>query len=724
MELKSNMQKSLVAIPITHLLLYIAIGLNIFVFRQIIVFVYLSFIPGFVLLKILRLKETSVVDTVLFSTGLSITFLMFIGLLINDLYPILGVSQPLSTIPLAITLSLLTLILFFVGYRQDFSETFSSIGRAFIDLKAVVTRSAILVLPALGVIGALYVSQPILSLLIIAIATLISLSVFSAKFISSKSYPLVIFAISMALALQILFISKYIMGSDAQLEYYVFRSTTINGYWHLLPVGINPAATVSYDSMLSITILPAIYSALLNINGEIVFKALYPFVFSLVPVVLYRICERQMGKSASLLSALFLISSPLVFYGEEALSLNRQIVAEFFLVLSILILLDNKISFGKRRLLLIVFGAALIVSHYSLTYLYLAFISSIYVMSKIKHYSDRVLNGTMVFLLFVMAFSWYSYSIAPLESVAQFFYQMFSRFWTDIYNPVARSSVIFQPHPILTIASIINWVLFYTVHFFIVVGILRLLFKPEKTGFDSKYRIVVIASAIILLLCVAIPNFAPALNFSRFYAVTILLLAPCFVLGGETLVDVSENLLKRATSQRFLVNTHTQIKKVLLCTVLIGYFLSQSGFINFATGASPLSLSLNYNSLRTSSDQSVVVGFHSIFIPEQEVFGAVWLSKQMGELSKPSTIYADSDSRDFVLTSIGLIPRQQIQPLTNTTMLEQGGFIYLGQLNVVYGRVATDTGSFNVSETSSFLTKSNLIYSNGNCEIWCGYAPG
>jgi uncharacterized membrane protein len=64
MELKSNMQKSLMAIPIVHLLLYIAIGLNIFLFRQVIVFFYLSFIPGFVLLKILKLKETSFVDVV------------------------------------------------------------------------------------------------------------------------------------------------------------------------------------------------------------------------------------------------------------------------------------------------------------------------------------------------------------------------------------------------------------------------------------------------------------------------------------------------------------------------------------------------------------------------------------------------------------------------------------------------------------------------------------
>ena len=117
------MQKSLAIIPIIHLLLYIAIGLNIFVFRQIIVFIYLSFIPGFVLLKILKLKETSVLDNILLSVGLSIAFLMFLGLLINELCLTLGISNPLTTIPMTIALSLSTLILFLVSHRHDFSTT-------------------------------------------------------------------------------------------------------------------------------------------------------------------------------------------------------------------------------------------------------------------------------------------------------------------------------------------------------------------------------------------------------------------------------------------------------------------------------------------------------------------------------------------------------------------------------------------------------------------------
>jgi uncharacterized membrane protein len=527
----------------------------------------------------------------------------------------------------------------------------------------------------------------------------------------------------MALTFQLLLISRYIMGYDAQVEYYVFRLTSINGYWHFLPVDINAVAEVTFNSMLSVTILPTIYSVLMNINGEILFKVFYPFVFSLVPVTLYEICERQIGKSASLLSALFFISGQAVFYGVEPLSLNRQVIAEFFMVLSIFILLDKKISVGKRRLLLIVFGAAITVSHYSIMFIYLVLVFSIYAISKIKGKPENVLNSTTVFSLFVIAFSWYSLSITPLISLSQFFLGIFGKFFTDISSPAARSTAVFSPHPILNFASMLDWVFFYAAHFLIIVGIVLLLFKPAKTKLDPTYRIVAILSAVLLFLCIAVPNVAPALNFERFYAITLLFLAPCFVLGGETLVSISENILRRAIRRRSLSNAYSKTATVVLCAVLIGYFLTQSGLINCISGASPLSFSLDYNRIRTSTDpnQANSITFYANFIPEQDVFGAVWLSRNRVE---SSIIYADYRSADGVLTSYGLIPRQQIGSLTNTTILEQGDLIYLGQLNVVNGIIPTPTSSFNTSEIYPLLNETNPIYSNGNSEVWYVSSPG
>jgi uncharacterized membrane protein len=715
------MKKSLVIIPVIHILTYIAIGLDLPVFRQIIVFIYLTFVPGFILLKFLKLKETKIVDTILFSVGLSIAFLMFVGFFINELLLFVGVSMPLSTIPLEITPSVLTLFLFLVGYRRDLFGGFSSWRGTFTDSREAILKSAILLLPALfGIIGALYVSFPsisipILFLMVIMVAALFAVSGFSLRLISSKFYPLMIFAISIALALHVLLISKYIIGFDAQLEYQIFRLTINRGYWTLLPTSTGLIAASNFNSMLSVTVLPSIYSALLNIDGEVLFKTLYPFVFSLVPLVLYRVYEQQIGKASSLLSTLFLISSPLVFYGVEFLSLNRQIVAMFFLVLSILVLLDKMMEVRQRRILFVVFGAALTVSHYSTAYLYLGLIFFTYAISRIRGKNNRVLNGPMILLLSTIVFAWYGFTESPLTTLTNLFHQMYSRFFQDIYSITARSTAVFEPHPILTFASAINWALFLTVHSMIFIGILVVIFKPQKAKLDPTYSILLIMSSVVLFLSLAVPNLAPALNFSRFYQLALLFLAPCFVLGGQAFVDSFTDLLRRATRRSFLGNTH-KIGTVLVCAVLVGYFLSQSGFINCVTKAAPLSYSLDFSRFISSRDMRFKAAFYSAYIPEQNFFSATWLSKHAALVS---IVYADFDSYQTVLLSYGSIFTQYL-PLSNSTVPVWNSFVYLSSLNVGDGVINREytIELFNTSEISPILTQSNLIYSNGNGEIW------
>lgn len=719
-----DMRKFILITPILTLFMWIAIIFDIPVLRQTIVFVYLSFVPGFVLLEILRLRETSVVNTILFSVGLSMAFSMFFGLLVNEIFPMLGISHPLSTIPLASSIGILPLILFFTENRNYLSENFNQTKQTVICPKGLIAKSAILVLPALGIIGSLYGSASVIALMIIAISALYALSVFSNRLISSKSYPLVIFMASIALVMQISLTSKYIIGYDSQLEYYVFKLTSTNGYWHLLNLEVTPVATANFDSMLSITILPTIYSVLMNIGGEAIFKSLYPFIFSLVPVTLYQIYKEQVGKHTSFLSVLFFISGSVVFYGISPLSLNRQIVGEFLLVLSILILLDKKMPIAKRRLLLIVFGSALVVSHYSLMYIYLLFLLSIYVLLKIRGSSNEVLNSGMVLLFFAVAFGWYSFSISPLNSLYEFLNNMFSRFSLDLFQSAARSTTVFGPHPafgdLTSIAGYVNWAFFVAANFFILIGIIRSLLKSYRTKPDPRFRILTILAAVILFLSFALPNFAPALNFTRFYAITLLFLAPCFVSGGETIVGISYILLRKASSQRISGNNIRRMESLLFCVVLIGYFLSQSGFVNLVTGAIPLSASLDSNRILSSNNQNLKIGFYSVYIPEQDAFGAVWLSNN---IRMPVKVYADLISGSGVLVSYGLIPRQQITFITNTTLLSQGGFVYLGQLSIVDGIISTGAGPFNSSRVSPILNENNQIYSNANTEIWCVNSP-
>ena len=84
-----------------------AIGLEVPVLRQVIGLAYLSFVPGVVILRILRLHRLGSIETLLYSVGLSLATVMFGGAIINTVYPLFGISKPISLMPLMVSFTVL-----------------------------------------------------------------------------------------------------------------------------------------------------------------------------------------------------------------------------------------------------------------------------------------------------------------------------------------------------------------------------------------------------------------------------------------------------------------------------------------------------------------------------------------------------------------------------------------------------------------------------------------
>ena len=63
------------------------IGSHISIIRPLIGFIYLTFIPGIIILRILKLHKLGNIETLLYTVGLSIATLMFTGLFMNTVYP-------------------------------------------------------------------------------------------------------------------------------------------------------------------------------------------------------------------------------------------------------------------------------------------------------------------------------------------------------------------------------------------------------------------------------------------------------------------------------------------------------------------------------------------------------------------------------------------------------------------------------------------------------------
>ena len=91
---------------------------------QLIGFIYLTFVPGILILRILNLHKLGTLPVLLYSAGLSLATLMFTGFIMNTLFPLFGISDPISLVPLICTISIVVIILSSFAYIRD--RSFSS----------------------------------------------------------------------------------------------------------------------------------------------------------------------------------------------------------------------------------------------------------------------------------------------------------------------------------------------------------------------------------------------------------------------------------------------------------------------------------------------------------------------------------------------------------------------------------------------------------------------
>ena len=86
-----------------------SLGINTPIITQTIGFAFLSFIPGFIILRILKTLDRNIIEVILYSMGLSIAFLMAIGVFLNAI-GFLFTPSPLSTLNLMISINVIVVV--------------------------------------------------------------------------------------------------------------------------------------------------------------------------------------------------------------------------------------------------------------------------------------------------------------------------------------------------------------------------------------------------------------------------------------------------------------------------------------------------------------------------------------------------------------------------------------------------------------------------------------
>lgn len=682
------------------------LGFSVPILRALIGFIYLTFVPGTLILRILKLNKISDIESILYTVGLSLSFLMILGFLMNTIYPIFNIIKPLSLNSIFITLTIIVSFLSILSYFRDDGHNFNDY------LKIVNFRfiAFLIIIPFLIVIGSYlmnFYDIYILTLMLLVVISLISIAVLSNS-LKTCVYPLTIFIIAISLLYHNSLVSLYVWGWDINSELYFANEVINNAFWF-------SDAGSPVNSMLSIVMLVPIYSAICKISSEWIFKIIYPFLFSLVPLGLYYITKRFTSSKIAFFST-FYFMAVYMFYC-DMVQLARQQIAELFFILLILIMINNEINGAKRSILFIIFGTSIIFSHYGLSYIYMFYILSaiiilylinIYPIKNIRFFnrykrlihfnlSDSTLTTNFTLILFVFGISWYIYtsSSTSFVTVVTIINQMFGSIFTEFFNPNSVQGLSIVASTEISPFHQITKYLFLFSQFLIFIGITTIF--SEKSNFSIEYKILSFLSFLLAVFGLLIPYLSSSLQTSRFYQITLLLLSPFVVLGFINLLNIINKLAR--------VKIHKNTVFKLTAIFLSIFLLFNSGVIYKITDEVTPSMSL------IALDRFDYPVFNT-----QEVNGANWLSKY----HKTNQIYSDA-YRSLLLNGYfgDRVPKKIFTEYQSSI---ESPIIYLGTYNIETNKVAyrgfqeSSFGNIKYAKIQN-LQNGNKIYDNQGSQI-------
>lgn len=702
--LKSN--GFILSILILQIIVYFVIYADILFARMVICFLYLLFAPGIVILKFLALKTLDISDRILFSVGLSIAFLMFIGVAINELGKLVF-ANPLSLNLLIVSINTILLLFAFISNRYlDSSLTDTVQSKLLRYLFPILLSISLLLLGSYGIFIVNYFGNNLfILLLIIMISVIVPIVFLKDKAIPSNFYPsllLIIFICTLLfVSTSYSLITPYITGQGDQWnEYYTFKLT---GHFWDSAFYVSSVAVTSTYSMISVTILPVIFSTITEINSSLLFKLLYPLLVSFTAIGAYKLYQTQTDNKTAFLATFFLIT---ISVG-KGLGPSKQEIAQLFYVLLFLLFLKKDISSSKRSILLVIFGAALVISHYGLSYIFLlTMVASVLILALLNYQkTGRIptfqakIPPTFILIFSTFVFSWYIFAngstiFTLLGQTVDTVTSNLNQFFDPASRGTALQGLGLVQTP--TIYNLISSALFILTEFFVLLGFIKLLTSRNKTSkFSIEYKVFATLNMAVIAINILLPRIADTFLMARFYQTTLIMLAPLAIIGGKAMFEF---VLKHRFQKFYVI--------ALAFVVFIPLFLFQTGFVYEVARVESYSLPLSLN--RWDPGQ-----LYDYIVNTQEVVSAQWIPQHVN-LSN-ILVYSDRTSISNVLRSYGLISSIQTYTLANTTRPTSNTLIYLADTNLIrQGYI------FNASVISPILENQNKIYSNGECEIYEG----
>lgn len=705
----------------------LAISLDLPFLRQILGFIYLTILPGALLLGMLRLNRyIPVLDKLILVTGLSFSYIIFSGLLINYVYPRLAFDRPLSINSLIITMSLSLVALAVISYLRDGSKPFEfSLPRLDAREKALLIPP--IIFTSLSILGSQMMNEKsdntLLMMLFFSIPAYVILLSYVQDSVSDRIYPAAIFLISISIVLVLALRSDHLIGVDIHNEYYIFLRTIDSGIWQQTQSS-DPVFRL-LDACLSVSILPAVYQSILNIDPELLFKILYPVIFSISPLIVYTTSKKLLESFPAMLASIFFMSQ----LGFIWASYNpRTSTAVLFFALSMMVIFHTQIDKVARDILFIIFSYSCILSHYSTTYIFFYILiftwmamqsRSIYAKHRCRKFVDscrnhsadmatkRRVSALMLLLFLAMIIFWYVIVTGgPFDSLKEFVTTTYNSL-PQLFNLESKGEGIAQAFgvgldlkqvpQVMTVAFTWLTVIFLSAGVYSMIadqlGFKTLSSIKECSGFSAKkpdpeFFILAIASFGILAASLALPYIGRAYGIDRLYIQMMVILSPFFVIGSTVMAR----------------SLHIRRSHLPLLAVLIPYLLCNTGTMHQIFGIDKAITLNNHGQM-----------FDELYVHDQETYAARWIN---GESEEGIDIYSDFLGTNR-LTSQGRIQ----SPIYMGDLIERHsvpdiGYIYIRYCGAINGRLLdTKERWHNITGYQQQLEGLNLIYDDGGS--WC-----
>lgn len=728
------------------LLLALLVPLHRLWIIQLLLVLLLLSIPGFLLLRTLRVPSKILASfpalvpcasiIVLLSTGLALDLLGLLGLM----------AAPLRTVPILCAIEVVCITLLLVS--KDAGPEY--------DIHWRPARSPALymlpfALPLAAAVGALrlnngHSNKAAILALLLCVAVLIVSMLYASK-IDESILIVILFAVGLAEMLSFSLRGTLVYGFDIATEYQRFTATTTAGIWHFTHY------KDAYGAMLSLTVMPSEIHFITGISDLMTLKLIYPLFGALFPIEIFALARRILSpKWACVAAAVMIVQSGFM---QELPALSRQEPA-FALFGALVAVMLYRLEYRVGQwILAALLALSMVASHYSTTYVAISVLGAAVVLQWLVSWLRDIPRVTATILVsFVASLAgaiiWYGpvtnsstglsvfaqsissqgLNLLPTQSPGQNIITAYlnsghQQYMTPSqYQQAVHTKYVLDNSPItpLSDAGLPKYYLRDSV----------VPVPPVQLGFvHSGISLGIFAGRQFLNLMGAVGSFLLAFRRKSDFAARAIgflgvgatvLLALVRLSGTLALFYNNERALLQSLcvfaiaccwilqgiEQRLDRDKRRQMGPLLILTVA-----TLTAFIINSTSLLGATLGGNVQSNLANSGED----YERFVRSPQEIAAASWLGTQVRPGQEP--IYA-SRYAELPLAAMTDLSGSLIQDVTPLT-INQNAWIYASTANVVDGRarVSFDNDLVTYAFPSKFLNQNfNLVYSDGASEVF------